>query len=46
MKGINTARIYAYVDSGATYSVFGADDAEKLDIDMEMGESRYLMTGD
>ena len=46
MKGTNTARIYAYVDSGATYSVFGADDAEKLGIDMEMGESRYLMTGD
>ncbi len=46
MKGANTAMIYAYVDSGATYSVFSADDAEKLGIDMEMGEPRYLMTGD
>jgi len=46
MKGDNIARIYSYVDSGATYSVFGADDAEKLGIDMEMGEPRYLMTGD
>ena len=42
MKGDNTARIYAYVDSGATYSVFSADDAEKIGIDMERREPRYL----
>ena len=46
IKGAKTARIYTYVDSGATYSVFSDDEAEKLDIVMEGGEERYLITGD
>ncbi len=46
MNDDKIARIYAYVDSGATYSVFIADEAEKLDIDMEAGHERYLITGD
>ena len=46
MKGDKIARIYTYVDSGATYSVFSDDEAEKLGIDMETGEERYLITGD
>lgn len=44
-KDDKIARIYAYVDSGATYSVFSADEAEKLDVDMETGQERYLITG-
>jgi len=46
MKGGKIARIYAYVDSGATYSVFSDDEAEKLGIAMETGEERSLITGD
>ena len=46
MKDDKIARVYAYVDSGATYSVFSADEAEKLDIAMETGQERYLITGD
>jgi predicted aspartyl protease len=46
MKGDKIARIYTYVDSGATYSVFSDDEAEKLGIDMETGKERYLITGD
>ncbi|MCW3133743.1 MAG: retroviral-like aspartic protease family protein [Methanophagales archaeon] len=37
MKDGKIARIYAYVDSGATYSVFSDDKAEKFGIDMETG---------
>jgi hypothetical protein len=46
MKDDKIARVYAYVDSGTTYSVFSADEAEKLDIAMETGQERYLITGD
>jgi predicted aspartyl protease len=46
MEDDKIAKVYAYVDSGATYSVFSADEAEKLDIVMETGQERYLITGD
>ena len=46
MKGDKIARTYTYADSGATYSVFSDDEAEKLGMDMETGEELYLITGD
>ena len=35
-----------YVDSGATYSIFRAEIAEILSIDIEKGEKQYVVVGD
>ncbi len=34
---------YAFVDSGATYSIFGIDLAERLGIDVFSGEHRFVV---
>lgn len=36
----------AYVDSGASYSVFHADEAKVLGINIKMGRQTWLMIGD
>jgi len=43
---LNFIRTYAYIDSGAAYSVFKPRMADKLGVDMKAGELRYLTVGD
>ena len=38
--------IWAFVDSGATYSVFKAKEAERLDIDIYSGKEIMVIVGD
>lgn len=42
----NIVETNAYVDSGATYSVFIKDIAEELGLIMERGNLKYLRIGD
>ena len=42
----NRIRTLAYVDTGATYSVFHSDFCEELGLDMFSGERRDIIVGD
>lgn len=46
MKGSEWIEFNAYVDSGASYSVFHSDIAEILELDYEMGDKNYITVGD
>jgi len=41
-----TVRTLAYLDTGATYSVFHADFAEELGLDIFSGERKEITVGD
>lgn len=42
----NDVEFYAFVDSGASFSIFHTDIAEILDIKMEYGEKVFVTVGD
>jgi|SRR5665648_125372 len=46
LKGSEWVDFYAYVDSGASYSVFHSDIAEILNLNYEDGEKTYITVGD
>lgn len=46
IKGSTWVEFYAYVDSGASYSVFHSDIAEILGLNYENGEKTYITVGD
>ncbi len=47
LKGNNEWVTFSgYVDSGATYSIFRAEIAEILEIEIEKGEKQYVVVGD
>ena len=46
LKGSDWVEFNAYVDSGASYSVFHSDIAEILELDYEDGEKKYITVGD
>ncbi len=39
-------KIWTFVDSGATFSIFGIDDARRLGIDWEKGRHQMIVVGD
>jgi hypothetical protein len=39
-------KVWVYVDSGATFSIFHADTANRLDIDIHTGKKRMIVVGD
>lgn len=39
-------RVWAYVDSGAAYSIFKISEAEKAGLDYRAGKKLYIMVGD
>lgn len=41
-----TAKVEAYVDSGASYSIFGAEVAEGMDLSLSHGKRRVFVVGD
>src|SRR5574341_1727238 len=43
---VNNIEFYAFVDSGATFSIFHSDIAEILDIKIEDGEKVFVTVGD
>lgn len=46
LKGSDWVEFNAYVDSGASYSVFHSDIAEILEHSYEQGEKTYITVGD
>jgi len=46
VKSSEWIEFYAYVDSGASYSVFHSDIAEILSLKYEEGEKTYITVGD
>ncbi len=46
LKGEEWIELRAFVDSGASYSIFHADIAEILGIDHTKGEKSHMTTGD
>lgn len=43
---VNDIELYAFVDSGASFSIFHSDIAEILDIKIESGEKIFVTVGD
>lgn len=39
-------KVWAYVDSGATFSIFHADTANRLEIDIQTGKKQMIVVGD
>jgi hypothetical protein len=46
LKGKEWIELHAFVDSGASYSIFHADIAEILGIEYTKGEKNYMTVGD
>lgn len=47
LKGLDRwFEFWAFVDSGATYSIFASREAEGLGIEMRQGEKRMVVVGD
>ncbi|UCG69158.1 MAG: hypothetical protein JSV09_15460 [Thermoplasmata archaeon] len=46
LKGNEWIELRAFVDSGASYSIFHADIAEILGLDFTKGEKNYMTVGD
>jgi len=46
VRGDRVVRTLAYLDTGATYSVFHSDYAEELELDLYSGERVDLIVGD
>lgn len=43
---ISNHRIWVFVDSGATFTVLGVDDAHRIGIDWENGKLQMIVVGD
>lgn len=43
---ISGHKLWAYVDSGATFSIFDAREAERLDVNFRDGKSKMIVVGD
>jgi predicted aspartyl protease len=39
-------KLWVFVDSGATFSIFGIDDARRIGIDWEKGRHQMIVVGD
>jgi len=46
LKGKEWVELHAFVDSGASYSIFHADIAEILGIEFSKGEKNFMTVGD
>lgn len=43
---ISGHKVWVYVDSGATFSIFHSDTANRLDIDIHTGKKQMIVVGD